>query len=70
MLGGATPTPVTLGQDSFVQQGALEEANVEVTQLATELMGLSRSFNAGQQVFAALDETLRTAVLELGRVQR
>lgn len=70
VLTGATATAAELGQETFVRQGSLEEANVEVTQLATQLMSLSRSFSAGQQVFATVDETLRTAVTELGRVQR
>ncbi len=70
VLKGGTAEPVTLGEQTFVEQGSLEEANVAVTALSTELMGLARSFSAGQQVFSAIDETLRTAVLEIGRVQR
>lgn len=68
VTGGAAPTVIT-GQDGVaVRQGMLEEANVDVTSTATDLMGIQRVFNASQNVFTTVDQTLERAVLDIGRL--
>jgi flagellar basal-body rod protein FlgF len=68
LVPGAAPVPADLGETAVVVQGALEEANVEVTQVATELATLARLFETSQRVFSTIDETLESAVTDVGRV--
>lgn len=53
---------------SFVLQGSLEEANVNVGQTATQLYSVARTYQSSQRVFSELNKTLETAVTDLGRV--
>ena len=59
---------VDLGTATVVQQGALEEANVDVARLATQLLSYSRAYNASQHVFTTINEGLEQTVREIGRV--
>ena len=69
LVSGGEPATVVTGQDGIaVRQGMLEEANVDVTSTATDLMGVQRVFNASQNVFTTVDETLERAVLDVGRL--
>lgn len=61
-------TPVAVGDETVVVQGALEESNVDITRAATQLSRLSQQFSANQRVFATLDESLEQAVRDIGRV--
>lgn len=66
---GAAPVEVmTLGTGTVLQQGNLEQANVDITDTATRLMSEQRSFEASQHVFTTVDETLAQAVRDLSRM--
>jgi flagellar basal-body rod protein FlgG len=65
--GAVTPVDFTQGT-SFVLQGSLEEANVNIGQTATRLFSLSRTFGASQRVFSEINKTLESTVTDLGRV--
>ena len=65
---GVQPVPTVLGAESVMLQNTLEESNVEVAESATQLMSLSRSFEASQHVFTTINDTLRAAVQDVGRV--
>ncbi|GMU41603.1 MAG: flagellar basal body rod protein FlgG [Chloroflexota bacterium] len=66
---GATVTPVDFTQGAtFVLQGSLEEANVNVGQNATQLYSVARSYSSSQRVFSAINDTLALAVRDIGRV--
>ena len=67
-LPNGAVTAAALGVTTFVRKGALEEANVDLARTATSVMSVSRAFEASQQVFSTVDETLAKAASELGRV--
>lgn len=64
VVAPATP----LGAETVLMQGTLEESNIQVAQTATQLMSLSRAFEANQHVFTTINDTLRAAVQDVGRV--
>lgn len=68
LVPGAGTTPVTLGDDAVIVQGALEETNVDLAGASTDLMSLARVYTSNQQVYAALNDTLQLAVRDIGRV--
>lgn len=53
---------------TVVQQSYLETSNVETVDEITNLMQVSRAFEANQKALSAADETLRKAVNEVGKV--
>jgi len=53
---------------TVVQQSYLEASNVETVDEITNLMQVSRAFEANQKALSAVDETLRKAVNEVGKV--
>ena len=63
----ATPMNFADGKTAVVQ-GALEEANVAVGEVATQMYSLARTFESSQRVFSTINETLKTAVRDVGRV--
>lgn len=66
---GAAVTPVDFEQGgTFVLQGSLEEANVNVGQNATQLYSVARSYSSSQRVFSTINDTLALAVRDIGRV--
>jgi flagellar basal-body rod protein FlgG len=66
---GAEVTPVDMEAGrTFLIQGSLEEANVNVGQNATTMYSVARTFSSSQRVFAEINKTLETAVADLGRV--
>lgn len=65
--GAAVPVDFSLG-DTFVLQGSLEEANVNVGQTATQLYSVARTFQSSQRVFSEINKSLESTVTELGRV--
>jgi flagellar basal-body rod protein FlgF len=67
-IGG--PAAVLLGEETLVRQGSLEEANVDAGLVATQLVTLSRHFSASQHAFTTINQTLGSAVQDIGRVDR
>lgn len=66
---GAAVTPVDLeAGGTFLIQGSLEEANVNVGQTATTMYSVARTFSSSQRVFTEINKTLDTAVSDLGRL--
>ena len=55
-------------QAAPVEQGCLEQSNVNRVTEMVDLIETMRSFEAGQKVIQALDDTLGKAVNEVGRV--
>ncbi len=53
---------------TVVQQSYFETSNVETVDEITNLMQVSRAFEANQKALSAADETLRKAVNEVGKV--
>ena len=68
LVPDAGTTPITLGEDAVVIQGALEETNIDMARSSTDLMSLARVYTSNQQVFTALNESLQLAVRDIGRV--
>ncbi len=69
VVGGAEITPVdfTTG-GTFILQGSLEEANVNIGQTASQMYSLARTYQSNQRIFQEVNKTLQTAVTDLGRV--
>jgi flagellar basal-body rod protein FlgF len=65
---GTTATPLTLGSDVSVTQGTLEEANVNAARTASDVLSVSRAFEASQHIFTTINDTLEKAVEQIGRV--
>lgn len=61
---GAVPA----GTMFTVQQGFLEQSNVDAVQTMTQMMESYRSFEMNQRVLKAYDESLGKAVSEIGRI--
>ncbi|MDQ3808744.1 MAG: flagellar hook-basal body protein [Chloroflexota bacterium] len=61
---GAAPRPATAVQ---VYQGYLEGSNVDMTESMVATMGLVRAYEANQRLLQIQDETLKSAVNEVGR---
>lgn len=51
-----------------VQQGALEQSNVDSLKVMTEMMQAYRMFETNQRVLKAYDESMGKAVNEIGRI--
>lgn len=68
LVPDAGTTPVVLGEDAVIVQGALEETNVDLGGSSTDLMSLARVYSSNQQVFMAMNESLQLAVRDIGRV--
>ncbi len=62
-----TPVDMEAGR-TFLIQGSLEEANVNVGQTATQMYSVARTFSSSQRVFSEINKTLETAVTDLGRM--
>ncbi|WP_042143809.1 flagellar hook-basal body protein [Paucisalibacillus sp. EB02] len=60
--------PVPAGVTYTVQQGFLEQSNVNAVQTMTQMMESYRSFEMNQRVLKAYDESLGKAVTEIGRI--
>jgi flagellar basal-body rod protein FlgF len=60
--GAPTPAPAT----TRVVSGALENANVDVTAVMTAMMELLRAFEASRQSLQMQNETLGTAINQVG----
>lgn len=60
--------PLLNNSDSFVQQGYLEQSNVDLTTTMTEMMNTYRGFESNQKVIQAYDRSMEKAVNEIGRI--
>ena len=65
---GAAPAPAAAGAATQVRQSMLEEANVDIARVTTNMLANQRMFGANQTVFSTSDETLAQAVRDVGRV--
>ncbi|MCA1032066.1 flagellar hook-basal body protein [Bacillus timonensis] len=52
-----------------LQQGFLEQSNVDVAQAMTEMMTAYRAFEANQKILQAYDKSMDKAVNEIGRLR-
>ncbi|MEG1415478.1 MAG: flagellar hook-basal body complex protein [Clostridium sp.] len=57
------------GNLDAVQQGALEGSNVNVEEVMTELITVSRNYESAQRILLQMDETLGKAVNDVGVVR-
>lgn len=54
--------------DGEIRQGFLELSNVDVADELVKMIEISREFESNQKILSSMDETLRQAVNEIGRV--
>ena len=62
----ANPTDLEF---TYVRQGYLEKANVDVIQEMVDMIASYRNYESDQKAIQILDETLGKAVNEVGRVK-
>ncbi|WP_033541485.1 flagellar hook-basal body protein [Planococcus sp. CAU13] len=69
---GAAPVAIEaagLGNTGpLVQQGYIEQSNVDLTQTMTDMMKTYRGFESNQKIIQAYDRSMEKAVNEIGRV--
>lgn len=65
LFQGAGGAPVGVG--FRIQQGQLETSNVDMADVMTDMLQISREFEANQKVLRSTDETLKRATQEVGR---
>lgn len=63
----STSTPTTTGRGQIIQS-SLEQSNVDSAKLMTQMIEISRSYQAAQQMVQNQDELLGKAISTLGRV--
>jgi len=63
--GGEAPEPVA---DPRVEQYALEGSNVDLTKTMTDMLAVSRAYEASQRALKLADEAAQRAVSEVGRL--
>lgn len=69
LLGVASPAnQLPRATEARVRQGYLEEANVDALRELAAMISALRAFEASQRAVQAHDETLATAISEVGRV--
>lgn len=67
--GTNLPSAYTVANVSFtVQQGNIEQSNVDTTRTMTDMMTAYRAFEANQKILQAYDQSMQKAVNEIGRV--
>lgn len=64
---GNEPNTV-LGQDVRIQQGFIEESNVDINAQMVKMIQVMRSYSANQKVIQTHDSLLQKAVNEIGKV--
>lgn len=57
-----------VASDATVEQGTLETSNVNVVSEMVNMITIQRAYEAGQKVVTSIDETLDTAVNQVGKV--
>jgi flagellar basal-body rod protein FlgF len=63
----STTTPLTTGGGSILQS-TLEQSNVDSAKLMTQMIEISRSYQAAQQMVQNQDELLGKSIATLGRI--
>ncbi len=63
-VNGATEKPTT----AFIQQGFLEQSNVNSVSEMVEMITITRAFEANQKVMQSIDTTLEKAANQVGRL--
>lgn len=63
-----TPLPSATGGQFKIQQGALEQSNVDQSKAMTDMLTAYRSFEANQKVLQAYDQSMQKAANEVGKV--
>jgi flagellar basal-body rod protein FlgF len=63
----STATPATTGS-GLILQNTLEQSNVDTAQLMTQMLEISRSYQAAQQMVQNQDELLGKSIASLGRI--
>lgn len=66
LFQGGNGEPIGVGFQ--VEQGYVERSNVDMADIMTDMLQISREFEANQKVLRSTDETLRRATQEIGRV--
>ena len=61
--------PVIIGKDFKVKQGFLEGSNVNAVASMVDMITKFRNYEASQKSMNAIDDTLKKAVNEVGRIQ-
>jgi len=64
----ATTSAVAGTGDALVMQGFLEQSNVDMTRIMTDMLRTYRGFESNQKVLQAYDQSMQKAVTEIGRV--
>lgn len=65
LFQGGNGNPVGVGFK--IEQGYVESSNVNMADVMTEMLQVSREFEANQRVLQSTDETLKRATQEVGR---
>lgn len=65
LFQGGNGNPVGVGFQ--IQQGYVESSNVDMADVMTEMLQVSREFEANQRMLRSTDETLKRATQEVGR---
>lgn len=65
--GDAAPVAADDGEP-LVMQGFLEQSNVDMTRVMTDMLRTYRGFESNQKVLQAYDQSMQKAVTEIGRV--
>ncbi|MDQ0269232.1 flagellar hook-basal body protein [Cytobacillus purgationiresistens] len=67
--GNALPSAYNAGNIQFkMQQGFVEQSNVDTGRTMTEMMSAYRAFEANQKVLQAYDKSMEKAANEIGRI--
>lgn len=64
----ATTTPLVTDGDTLIMQGFLEQSNVDLSKVMTDMLRTYRGFESNQKVLQAYDQSMQKAVTEIGRV--
>ena len=55
-------------EEPLVAQGYLEQSNVDMTRVMTDMLRTYRGFESNQKVLQAYDQSMQKAVTEIGRI--
>ena len=64
----ATNSPLINASDTLIMQGFLEQSNVDLSKVMTDMLRTYRGFESNQKVLQAYDQSMQKAVTEIGRV--
>lgn len=66
---GELPSAYTLNNVQFaVQQGSIEQSNVDSSKTMTDMMAAYRTFEANQKIVQAYDQSMQKTVNEIGKL--